>query len=188
MVIVRTLALLIAASVLSACSSFEGTASHVETLTTGVKEGGQKVASSTARGAKAVGKSVGTAYHGVTNGFQDPESKAFGPYPDDYLNTIRKHMMRFEGVKETASFYFDRPVRGYVNQGLLLGGEIDWQGWVVDVAIETKTLLGQPERDEYVVRMNGNDIVEVVEKRYAGAIARVPAENSTPSVPAAPRH
>src|SRR5262245_63187862 len=155
MVIVRTLALLLALSllVLASCTSFEAANSNVGALTTEMKEGSQKVASATARGAEAVGESVGTAYRGVKNGFQEPDADAYGPYPKDYASTIRRHMLRFEGVEETASFQFGKPVRSYLNKGLLYGGEIDWQGWVVDLAIETKVRLGEPMIDEYVVRM-----------------------------------
>jgi hypothetical protein len=186
---VRTLVPLLATALLCACASSEGSSpapSRVETLKTGVKQGGEKVATATVRGAVVVGDSVGTAYRGVTSGFEEPEgASAYGPYPRDYVNTIRKHMMRFQGVKDTASFQFGKPVRAYLNKGLLRGGDIDWQGWVVDVTIETKTVFGQPDVDECVVRMKDGDVVEVLEKAYAGALRRVSEE--TPPAPAAPR-
>ena len=180
----RTLALLAAVSVICSCST-DGTGDRVETLKTGVKEGGQKVATATARGAVAVGDSVGTAYRGVTNGFEEPaDQAAYGPYPRDYVNAIRKHMTRFEGVKESASFQFGKPVRSYLNKGLLRGGEIEWQGWLVDVSIP-KTRFGQPAVDEYVVRMKDDDVIEVLKKEYAGAFRRISDE--PPAPPAAPR-
>lgn len=187
MVIVRTLVLLTAASLLSSCISLEGAVSRLESVGTGMKEDGQTVASATVRGAEVVGESVGTSYRGVRDGFQEPDDTAYGPYPRDYANTIRKHMLRFEGVKQPASFVFGEPVKSYLNKGLLLGGDIDWQGWAVDVAIQTKTPFGQTQLDEYVVRMNDGDVVEVVEKAYAGAIRRVSPEKQKPSVPAAPQ-
>jgi hypothetical protein len=131
-----------------------------------------------------VSDSVGVAYRGVKTGFAEPKSDGYGPFPRDYVSSVRKHMLRFGGVKETASFQFGKPVRAYLNKGLLRGGDIEWQGWVVDLSIETKTALGQPEVDEYVVRMKDGEIVEVIEKPYASALRRVSGD---PSVPAAPR-
>ena len=131
------------------------------------------MASATVRSAEAVGESVDTAYRGVRKGFEPPENNAYGPYPQDYANTIRKHMLRFEGVTGAASSQFGKPGGGYLNKGLLLGGEVEWQGWVVDLAIGTKTTFGQPDVDEYVVRMKDGDVVEVLEKAYATALTRV---------------
>jgi hypothetical protein len=187
-VIVRTLVLLLAAALLCSCTitTSPETSARVEALKTGVKESSQAAATATVRGAEAVGEAAGTAYRGVTNGFETPESQAaFGPYPQDYVSAIRKHMMRFEGVKESASLVFGKPARGYLNKGLLRGGEIDWQGWVVDLTIETRTLLGQPDVDQYVVRMKDGEVVEVLEKAHAGAIRRI--DDATAPVPAAPR-
>jgi hypothetical protein len=173
MVILRTIVPQVAALLLCACTSLEGTTAEEGTFTSDVRKGARTVASATARGAEAVGDSLGTAYEGVTNGFQDPEYGAFGPYPKDYVLTIRKHMQRFEAVPATASFRFGRPERGYLNKGLLRGGKVEWQGWVVDIAIETKTAFGQPHTGEYVVRMNDGEVVEVLEAEYASALRRV---------------
>ena len=183
MVILRTIVPQVAALLLCACSSLEGTTADQETWTSDVKQGARTVASATARGAAAVGDSLGTAYQGVSNGFEDPEHSGFGPYPNDYVRTIRKHMQRFEAVPETASFSFGKPERSYLNKGLLRGGKVEWQGWVVDIAIETKTAFGQPHTEEYVVRMNDGDVVEVLEAEYASALRRV--KQDPPSTPAA---
>jgi hypothetical protein len=137
-------------------------------------EGTRKVAAGTARGARAVGRSIGTAYRGVSQGFQDPaDAAAYGPYPDDYVSVIRKHMLRFEGVDERASFEFGQPVRSYLNKGLLRGGEVEWQGWIVDVSIRTTSAFGQPQTEAFVVRLSHGDVVEVLEAAYAGALRRV---------------
>jgi hypothetical protein len=185
---VRTLVLLIATSLLCSCASREGDDPDRGKWKAELSQSTQKAASATVRGAEVtaevVGDSVGTAYRGVKNGFAPPEDDAYGSYPRDYVNAIRKHLQRFEGVKQTASFQFGEPVRAYLNKGLLRGGEVEWQGWVVDVQVETKTALGQPEVNEYVVTMKDDDIVEVIEKAYAGALRRV--GGGTP-VPAAPR-
>jgi hypothetical protein len=172
-VIVRTLACIAALLCLCACTSLEGTTADTETWTSEVAEGTGKVAAATARGAKAVGRSVGTAYRGVTDGFEDPASKAYGPSPKNYVAVIKKHMLRFEEIDPTAGFEFGQPVRAYLNKGLLRGGDIEWQGWIVDVQIKTVTAFGQPHVDEYVVRMTNGEVVEVMEARYAGALKRV---------------
>jgi len=182
MVTVRTpaaavlLFLALSGSALCACTSLEGTTADTDTWTSEVKEGAEKVGSATARGAKAVGHSIGTAYRGVSNGFEDPNSKAYGPFPKNYVAVIRKHMMRFNGIEESASFEFGQPVRSYLNKGLLRGGDVEWQGWVVDVAVKTSSAFGQTHVDEYVVRMNDGDVVEVMPAAYAGALKRVPAQ------------
>jgi hypothetical protein len=184
---VRTLALLLTTLLLCACASFEGTSAKVEDLGSDLKAGGRVVASATVTGAEAVGDSVGTAYHGVKQGFQQPDDGAYGPYPRDYVNKIRRHMLHFGDVDKSASFAFGKPERSYQNKGLLLGGEIEWQGWVVDVAVQTRTRLGQPEVDEYVVRMNDGEVIEVVERDHAGALKRADAAEGDPSAPAAPQ-
>ena len=185
----RTFALLITAALLISCSSFEGTSAKVEDLGTDLKAGSRKVASATVSGAEAVGDSVGTAYHGVKQGFQEPDDRAYGPYPKNYVNKVRNHMLRFGGVEKSAGFTFGKPERSYLNKGLLLGGEIEWQGWVVEVAVQTTTRFGQPQVDEYVVRMNDGEVIEVVEKDHAGALKRADAEETSKSpAPAAPRH
>ena len=176
-VIVRTLGCIAALLLFCACTSLEGTTADTDTWTSEVKEGTGKVASATARGAKAVGSSIGTAYRGVSNGFEDPGSKAYGPFPKNYVAVIRKHMIRFEEVDPSAGFEFGQPARAYLNKGLLRGGDIEWQGWIVEVSIKTITAFGQTHVDEYVVRMNDGDVVEVLEARYAGALKRVTTEH-----------
>ena len=186
--IVRTLALLIAITLLCSCSTTPESPSRLEAVKTGVKHGRQRAATATVRGAEAVGESMGTAYRGVTNGFEMPEGQsAYGPYPQDYVSAIRKHMIRFEGVSESASLQFGKPVRSYLNKGLLRGGDVDWQGWVVDLTIETKTVFGQPDIDTYVVRMKDDEVVEVLPKEHAGALRRVGGDDVLAPAPAAQR-
>ncbi len=185
MVIAHTLALFIAAFLIGACTSLEGTGARVETLTTDVRDGTGRVAAVTARSAEAIGDSVGTAYRGVKQGYEEPESQAYGPAPRNYASAIRKHMLQFERVSRTASFSFGQPVKGYLNEGLLRGGEVEWQGWLVDLQIASRTRLGQPEVDEYVVSMKDGEIVEVIEKDHAGAFQRVSPDR--PPVLASPQ-
>ena len=185
MVIVRTTVLLFAAFLLCSCSSPADPSPEGPTWKTQMRDSSRKVASATVQGAEVVRGSVGTAYRGVKNGYAEPEHDAFGPYPRDYVTVIQKHMRRFEGVGDTASFEFGRPVRAYLNKGLLRGGEVDWLGWVVDLEIEDKTLFGQPRAVDYVVRMKDGEVLEVIDEAHAGALTRV--SEASPPAPAAPR-
>jgi hypothetical protein len=182
---VRTLLLLIAATALCSCVSRPDRG----TWRTEIAENTHKVTSATVRGAEAtaevVGDSMDTAYRGMKQGYAPPDPGAYGPRPRDYVNEVRKYMLRFEGVKATASFQFGQPVRAYLNKGLMRGGDVEWQGWLVDVEVQTKTALGQPDVGHYVVRMKDGEIVEVMEKEYASAFRRVPED--PPPVPAARR-
>ena len=96
---VRTLVLLSLAALLCSCTSLEGSTADTDTWTTEVKQGSAEGRVAQRRAApRQSATSMGTAYRGVTNGFEDPADKAYGPYPRDYVNTIRKHMIRFEDV------------------------------------------------------------------------------------------
>lgn len=189
-VIARTSVLLYAAFLLCSCSSPDGPAPESATAPesawkTQVREGSQKVASATAHGAVVVRDSVDTAYRGVKNGYAEPEDRAYGPYPRDYPRVIKKHMQRFEGLDDAASLRFGKPERAYFNKGLLRGGEVDWQGWVVDLEVEAKALFGEPRVVQYVVRMKDGEVVEVIERAHAGALSRVSdVRRPAPAAPA----
>ena len=181
----RALLLLIASAALCSCVSRPDRG----TWRTEIAENTQKVASATVRGAEAtaevVGDSMDTAYRGVKQGYAPPDPGAYGPRPRDYVNEVRKYMLRFEGVESTASFQFGQPVRAYLNKGLMRGGDVEWQGWLVDVETQSKTALGQPDVARYVVRMKDGEIVEVIDREYASVFRRVPED--PPPAPAAPR-
>ena len=192
----RKLFLVIAMSALCSCAGAPVEDRPEEgSWRTGVKEGSQKVASATVRGAEAtvrgaeatagaLNDSARTAYRGVKDGFAPPDEAAYGPQPRDYVTAIRKHMLRYEGVSKSASFVVGKPVRAYTNKGLMRGGDVEWQGWVVDVDVETKTPLGQPDVDQYVVRVKDDEVVEVIERTHATALRRVGGDSSPG--PAAP--
>lgn len=114
-------------------------------------------------GASAMGRGMGTAYQGVRHGFAEPESDAdFGPYPKDYAVLVKKHFMRVLRYSDDASFRFGRPQKGYLSKGLLRGGGIAWQGWLVDVDVETRqSLTGHRKTRPYVVRLRDGEVVDV---------------------------
>jgi hypothetical protein len=170
----RMLALLLIATGLGpACSSIDGPSSDVDTWKEDWKNRAVAVKDGAARGAEVVGDSLGTAYQGVRDGFEEPGTEAYGPYPKAYAEAIRRHMLRFEGIPDDASFQFGKPERGYMNDGILAGGKIEWQGWLVDVEVETETFAGQKRKKAYVVRMSDGEVVEVQDAAYAGVLRRV---------------
>lgn len=169
----HSICILVAVLALSGCASSPSSAPQLEEQPGRVGSGAKAVAKGAARGAKAVGHSLAEAYHGVTTGFEEPTGEAtFGRYPKHYAGEIRKHFERFLGVSPKASYEFGRPVKGYINEGILLGGEIAWQGYLVDVEIETRSLI-QTTRHGYVVRMRDGEVIEVHEAAKSGYLHRV---------------
>lgn len=140
-----------------------------------VEGGARTVADLGVRGGKAVGSGAKQAYRGVTKGFADPDSKAsFGAYPKGFANEIRKHFLRFMDVPDDANFMFGKPQKGYRNKGILLGGEIDWHGYLVDVTVEIESKLsGHKKADEYVVRMRDGEVIGVVAEKYASDLKKL---------------
>lgn len=158
----------------SGCASYSAPAQRPDDWADDWKDRASRAAHGAAQGAKAVGGAMGTAFHGVTNGFEDPDGKAFGRYPKNYAETIRSHMIRFAGISADASFRFGKPEKAYLNKGILAGGGVDWQGYVVDVEVLEETFFeSQRKPEEYVVRMRDGAVIEVIEAEYAGALRRV---------------
>ena len=123
---------------------------------------------------------MGTAVKGVRTGFADPDAGGFGPYPRDYTEKIRSHLLRFENISADASIRFGRPEKGYITEGILRGGAVVWQGYLVDVEIEHRSRIASQSRTRgYVVRLREGEVIEVHNERQTAALRRVP-----PSVPA----
>ena len=111
---------------------------------------------------------MSTAVSGVREGFEAPDPNGYGRFPDGYARSIRHHLQHFEGVSKDASFQFGRPEKGYLNAGILAGGAITWQGYLVEVSIREEVRFeSQARPDRYVVRMRDGMVVEVVEADYA---------------------
>lgn len=129
----------------------------------GVIEGSKAVGRAVKDGATAFGHGMGTAYSGVRHGFQEPSDEAtFGPYPKNYVDTVKKYFFRVLRYPEDTRFVLGRPQKGYMNKGLFRGGGVAWQGWLIDVEVETvQSLTGHRAGHEYVVRMRDNEIIEV---------------------------
>lgn len=155
------------------CTSIDGPTEDVDTWKSSWKGRAVAVKDGAAAGAEVVGESIGTAYTGIRDGFEDPADDGWGRPPSRYPERIRKHMIRFEGVSEKANFKFGAPERGYMNAGILAGGAIEWQGWLVDVEVVTTTFAGQQRSKGYVVRMTEGEVEEVHDAKYVSAIRRV---------------
>lgn len=182
---------LVAAAVLaSGCASYSAPAQESDDWAEDWKQRASKAAEGAAKGASVAGRAMGsaaaTAFHGVRHGFEDPDDTAYGRYPEGYATTIRKHMTRFEGVPKDASFRFGKPGRGYMNKGILAGGGVAWQGYLVEVTVEEDPLFeSQRKPDHYVVRMRDGDVVEVIDAEYASTLRWAERREASDSPPAA---
>jgi len=163
------------------CTSIDGPTEDVDSWKSGWKSRAVAVKDGAAAGASAVGRSMGTAYHGVRDGFEDPDDRAYGPFPKGFAEAIRRHMLRFEGTPKDASFRFGKPEKAYMNAGILAGGQIEWQGWVVDVRVETKSFAGQTRAKGYAVRMTNGEVEEVQDADYAKASIHRLSEEARPA-------
>jgi len=167
---------------LAGCTSIDGPTEDVDSWKSSWKNRASAVGDGASSGAKAVGSSVATAYRGVRDGFEEPEARRFGPYPKGFAEAIRRHMIRFEKVSEEASFRFGKPEKGFMNAGILAGGKIQWQGWLVDVSVVTHSFAGQKRSKGYVVRMTDGEVEEVHDARYDDALRRLSAEQEPAAV------
>ena len=129
----------------------------------GVIEGSKAVGIAMKDGAVAFGRGMSTAYRGVRHGFQAPaDEAAYGPFPKHYVDNVKKHFFRVLRYPDDTRFVLGRPLRGFMNQGLLRGGGVAWQGWLVDVEVETvQSLTKHRAGRRYVVRLRDDEIIEV---------------------------
>jgi hypothetical protein len=159
----RHSALLAACFVLSACAGTPEESADPPDLGRGAIEASKSMARAVTGGAAAFGRGVGTAYGGVRQGFQEPAGDAaYGPYPKNYVDLVKKHFTRVLRYPEAANYTLGKPARGYMNQGLLRGGGVAWQGWLVDVEVQTvQSVTGHRAARSYVVRIRDGEIIEV---------------------------
>ena len=121
-----------------------------------------------------------SAMRALRDGFEEPDATNFGPFPKKYVGTVKRHMLRFEGVPDDANFQFGRPERGFMNDGILAGGKIAWQGYLVDLNVETTTFAGQKRTKSYVVRMKDGEVIEVHDAAYSHALRRLEPKDAPP--------
>ena len=127
-----------------------------------VADGAVTGAKAVGRGAVAVGKATATAYRGVRYGFQTPESeREFGAYPKDYVQLVKRHFFHILHFPEDTRFEIGPPRRGFMNKGLLRGGGIEWQGYIVEVDAEASTGVKlQRISRHYAVRIRDGGVIE----------------------------
>ena len=167
------------------CTSLSAPAQDSDTWKAEWKDRAARWAEGAAEGADAAGDALTVAASGVANGFEDPDSEQFGAFPKGYPEHIRQHLVRFEGFGRDASYRFKKPVKGYMTKGLLLGGGVEWQGWLVDVLVEVPSRFeGQNKAHELVVRMRDGEVIEVHEARYAAALRRLESARAKADTPA----
>ena len=153
------------------CATYSEPALQPEHWAQEVKSQTSRAADATARSAAAAGQAMGTAYQGVRNGFQPPDANGYGSFPRDYAAAIRRHLQHFENISKSASIRFGRPEKGFLNEGVLVGGAVAWQGYLIEVEVLEQALFAsQTEPDRYVVRMRDGDVLEVLEADYADAL------------------
>lgn len=159
----RSRAPLLAALLLAACAGSPDAPTEEPDLAQSTLEGSKAVGRAVTTGAKAFGRGMGTAYEGVTNGFQEPSDRAaYGPPPKHAVSLVKKHFARVLRYPDSTRFKIGRPERGYMNKGILRGGGVAWQGWLVDVDVETvQGLTKHRAAKSYVVRIRDGDIIEV---------------------------
>lgn len=185
MVMHRTLLTLSLICLCLGCSSLDAPREGTESWKTGWKNRASKMAEGTAEGAKVVGESLSVAAKGVVKGFDDPDEAAYGAYPNEYPSVIQAHLLRFEGIPRQASLRFGRPMKGYMNKGLFLGGGVEWQGYLVDVRVAIPSRFkGQDKELAYTVRMRDGEVIEVHDARYAAALRRVETQTDPRAVAA----
>lgn len=166
----------------AACASSPEEAAEKPDLGQGVVDGSKAAGVAIKNGAVGFGKGMATAYKGVRHGFAEPEAEqAFGPYPKDYVDSVKKHFFRVMRYPDDTRFVLGRPHKGYMNKGLLRGGGVAWQGWLVDVHVETvQGLTKHRAARRYVVRIRSNEIIEVhKDSTLLRRVEQVPAKRAS---------
>ena len=154
--------LLVAALLLPACAS-SPEAEEKPDFGKAALAFGSSTATAMKNGAGAAARASGVAWRGVRTGFAEPEEGSqYGPYPKRYVALVRRHFHRVMGYPEDTSFQISKPVQGWMNKGLFQGGGVAWQGWLVEVRVETVMDLTKHRAErEYVVRLRDDDVVDV---------------------------
>jgi hypothetical protein len=83
----------------------------------------------------------------------------FGAVPTNYFREVTVHLQTHEHYPPDARFKIGNPRKAYMNNGLFLGGDIIWVGYIVDVHVQSVS-RGFRRSDEYVVRLRNDSVVE----------------------------
>ena len=75
--------------------------------------------------------------------FQVPKDGSdFGSYPTKYQDLVREYMSNRLKDPDSAKYRFSTPVKAYRNTGSLYGGDVIWQGYLVDFSVNAKNSYG----------------------------------------------
>lgn len=85
----------------------------------------------------------------------------YGYPPKDYRNKIKNYFSNKIKRANYAHYTFSIPQKAYKQKGLAYGGDIDWRGWMVDVAVETQSRTGRMQGVKpYMILFKNSVIVE----------------------------
>ncbi|MCG8588326.1 MAG: hypothetical protein MJE66_03470 [Proteobacteria bacterium] len=93
--------------------------------------------------------------------YEEPTSTDYGRYPRNYAKLVKRHLIRFMSFPEDAEYRFEKPQKGYMSKGLIQGGGVAWQGYLVDIEIVKHMWLDQTESKRLVARVRDGEIVDV---------------------------
>jgi hypothetical protein len=94
-------------------------------------------------------------------GFETPRHDArFGSAPTNYDSAVKRYLLSNLDYPEVTRFKISKPRKAYMNEGILLGGDIIWAGYVVDVHVQSVD-RGFRRSDRYVVRLHNDEVIEV---------------------------
>jgi len=101
-------------------------------------------------------------------------TSGYGYPPTSYRERIKSYFSTKLKRADKASYTFSTPQRAYKRKGLAYGGDIEWKGWLVDVAIATPSRTGRLQTPKpYMVLFKGDVIVEDILGHEHQLITRV---------------
>jgi hypothetical protein len=93
--------------------------------------------------------------------FETPRHDArYGNVPKNYSTPVKRYIQNAFDYPAVTRFKISKPRKAYMNEGIFLGGDIIWAGYVVDVHVQSVD-SGLRRSDQYVVRLHNDEVVEV---------------------------
>ena len=84
-----------------------------------------------------------TIMTGCATGFKQPATGSnYGAYPENYETLVKQSFDETLIDPESARFRFLKPRKGYSNRGWALGGDVVWQGYLVQTRVNAKNRFG----------------------------------------------
>ena len=93
--------------------------------------------------------------------YETPRANAnFGPLPKNYDNALKRYFQTQLEYAAESRFEIGPPRRAFMNDGWVMGGDITWLGYLVDVKVQS-VQKGFRRSESYIVRIRDNSIVDV---------------------------